>query len=85
MSLQSRLAKLEALATTDEGVCPECCGPGNVQLLFFCQDPEFRRPKPEIPICPRCGQPWGNVMLIEEVIVRSREELEKPPHERNEP
>ena len=31
-------------------------------------------PEPEIPICPRCGQRRGDVLVIEEVVVGSREE-----------
>jgi hypothetical protein len=73
MSLETRVTRLEQ-QLQNGGDCPVCSG-DPTELLVYC--PQAGDPKPEIPICPKCGQPRSNVRLIEEVIVDSREELER--------
>lgn len=63
MKIASRLKRLEAEFATGGG-CPVCTSP--IREIISA---------PENPICPRCNQPRGDVLVIEEQIVAPFEEI----------
>lgn len=66
MNLQNRIARLEAAMSSD-GECPECSGQLIRAILSYC--PHFGDPEPEIPVCAACGQPRGDVMVLQHVVI----------------
>jgi hypothetical protein len=72
-AIDARLRKLEA-ATPGHG-CPECSGPLVREIIDYC--PDFGDSEPAIPVCPKCGQPRDDVLILKHVIVNSREDVKR--------
>lgn len=70
MTLKNRLEKLERGFRIFDGPCP------NHRHTVLVKDDEPMPEKAAIPLCPNCGKP-GTVLVIHEVIINSREDIER--------